>query len=114
PLLGVVGDAVVPVNLLPQELGHRRMEPEALGEPDDRRILRPQGVEQALVHLVLAERAPGLGLPIVLGNGRHLPVAPIARTARAISTATGGAAGFGKNSKESVVMRSRAYLVSAR
>ena len=70
----MVGDAVVPVDLLPQELGHRRMEPERLGEPDHGRVLRPQRVEQALVDLILAEGAAGFPVPIVLHDGRHLPV----------------------------------------
>ncbi len=73
-LLRVVGDAVVPVDLLTQELCHRRMEPERLGEPDHGRVLRPQRVEQALVDLVLAEGAPGFTVPIMLHDGRHLPV----------------------------------------
>ena len=73
-LLRVVGDAVVPVDFLAQELGHRRMKPETLGEPDHRRVLRPQRVEQAFVHLILTEGAAGLPVPIVLDDGRHLPV----------------------------------------
>ena len=54
--------------------GHRRMEPKALGEADHRQFLRPQGVEQALVNLILAESATGLGIPVVLDDGGHLPV----------------------------------------
>jgi hypothetical protein len=41
-------------------------------------------------------------------------LAPKAKTERANSTARGGAAGWGRNSKESRLMCSRSYLASAR
>ena len=65
----------MPVDLLPQELGHRRVEPEALGEPDHRRVQRPQRVEQASRRPRYCRKVRrGSRVPVVLDDRRHLPV----------------------------------------
>ena len=74
--MGVIVDAVVPVDLLPEELGHAGVQPEALLEPDHGRLGPPeaQRVEQRLVDGVLLEGAAALALPVVLDDRRHLAV----------------------------------------
>ena len=70
----VVGDAVARVDLAAQELGHLRVEAEALRELDQRQPERQEGQEERVVGAVLLEGAPPLAGPIVLDDRRHLAV----------------------------------------
>ena len=72
--LGVVGDAVLGVDLAPQELGHVGVEAEALREFDHRWREGEEGGEEGLVGAELLEGAARLAGPVVLDDRRHLAV----------------------------------------
>jgi hypothetical protein len=61
PETGEIGDAVLFVDLTPQEGGHGRVQTEALLELEDRSLPCQERVEERFEGAVLLEGAPGLG-----------------------------------------------------